>query len=92
MFFLEKPNIALGKPAYHSSNYDSAAVAGRAVDGNRNGNWADASCTATREQKYPWWAVDLGREMSVLEVMISNRIDAFSELSVVLFEVVRANR
>jgi len=93
-WFLEEPNIALGRPAYQSSNYSATSPAGLAVDGNRNGDWFAGSCTGTGFQTVasPWWAVDLGRQTSVLKVIISNRIDALRELSVVLYNVVRANR
>ena len=64
------------------------------MDGNRNGDGNVQPCTSTKTQtvRSPWWAVDLGRVTSVLKVVISNRIDAVCELSVALYDVVRATR
>jgi hypothetical protein len=34
-----------------------------------------ASCTHTNEDANPWWAVDLGKEMKVVRLAITNRAD-----------------
>ncbi len=66
-------NLALGKPATQSSTlYTSAAVA---VDGNRDGNFANASVTHTSNTFQPWWQVDLGTSQSLDTVQLWNRTD-----------------
>ena len=93
MLFLGEPNIALGRPTYLSSIFDAALSAGVAVDGDRDGDYKHKSCSSTKFQTVPspWWAVDLGRETSVLKVTISNRVDCCREFSVVLCGVIRDN-
>ena len=75
------PNVALHRPAYQSSLYKSD-VAGKAVDGIANMNYAAGSCTVTEPCLHcrPWWAVDLGTAMSVVAILIANRNDALSRL------------
>src|SRR3712207_7898437 len=52
-------NLALGQPATQSSTgWDSPA--GRAVDGNTDGNWFNGSVTHTEGDYQAWWQVDLG--------------------------------
>jgi hypothetical protein len=69
-------NVALGKPATQSSvQYDG--VAGRAVDGNRNGHYGLAlSTTHTAPDREPWWEVDLGNSYNIEEVLLWNRTEA----------------
>jgi hypothetical protein len=66
-------NLALGKPATQSSTlYTSAAAA---VDGNTNGNFANASVTHTSNTFQPWWQVDLGASQSLQTIRLWNRTD-----------------
>ena len=77
-----RTNITLDRPAYQSSLHKTY-FAKRAVDGNRNGDLYNGSCTVTVSSSncLTWWAVDLGTAQLVTEVLISNRIDRFSKLS-----------
>jgi hypothetical protein len=66
-------NLALGRPATQSSTlYTSAAVA---VDGNRDGNFANASVTHTSNTFQPWWQVDLGSVQNLDSIKLWNRTD-----------------
>jgi hypothetical protein len=51
----------------------------KAVDGNRNPAWSAGSCTQTQTQPRitdpQWWRVDLGEEIPVSRVVITNRGD-----------------
>jgi len=63
-----------GKATQHSTSHGGDA--GKAIDGNRSGNYADGSSTHTREGvDNPWWEVDLGREYPLETVVIYNRTD-----------------
>lgn len=72
------PNLALRKPATQSSDY-LGAVAGRAVDGNSDGNYQAGSVTHTTPSAQPWWQVDLGAVQGLREVVLYNRTDAGPE-------------
>ncbi len=72
-------NLALNKPAYQSSDYGSTALAGKAVDGNADSNWASGSCTHTKKEQGAWWAVDLQAEVTVNSVKVTNRGDCCGE-------------
>lgn len=66
-------DLALGKPATQSSTlYTSAAAA---VDGNRDGNFANASVTHTSSTFQPWWQVDLGTSQNLDTIRLWNRTD-----------------
>lgn len=51
--------------------------AGRAIDGNTNGNWYSNSVQHTCLEANPWWTVDLGQEYdyTISRVLIYNRND-----------------
>jgi PA14 domain/F5/8 type C domain len=69
-------NLALGRPATQSSNFTGATTAGRAVDGNTNGNVAANSVSITAGFEHqPWWQVDLGRVQQIETVKLWNRTD-----------------
>jgi F5/8 type C domain/Bacterial Ig-like domain (group 1)/Domain of unknown function DUF11 len=51
------------------------AVAASAIDGNTDGNFSDASVTATNLDNNAWWQVDLGASTFVNSVTIFNRTD-----------------
>lgn len=71
-------NIAKGKRATQSSNYNSTkGLAGLAVDGNTNGHWNGNSVTHTKDGGTinPWWRVDLDGYNTIKEILIWNRTD-----------------
>jgi len=65
-------NAALQASASQSS-VDHGGVPGRAVDGNVSGRWESGTITHTREEKDPWWEVDLGGMRPVERVVIYPR-------------------
>ncbi|XP_040399697.1 fucolectin-1-like [Cygnus olor] len=58
-----------------SSTSSGAGAAANAVDGNRDSNWRHGSCSHTRREHEPWWAVDLGGRHAVAAVLVKNRQD-----------------
>jgi hypothetical protein len=70
-------NLAVGKTASQSSNYNSIASAGRAVDGNLDGS-GDSVVSRTVSEANAWWQVDLGDVYPIHEIDIWNRTDAGS--------------
>ncbi|KAL5253738.1 hypothetical protein ACHWQZ_G013495 [Mnemiopsis leidyi] len=71
----EPYNIARDKPASQSATYDNNGYANHGTDGNTDGNYNHASCTATSTQTNPWWKVDLQDTFPVKEVIVYNRMD-----------------
>lgn len=74
----QQENIALNKTATQSSTL-YGAEAGRAVDGNTNGDYGQGSVTHTDLENQAWWMVDLGGIYDISEVQIFNRTDFCSE-------------
>jgi hypothetical protein len=72
--FSKGVNIAKGRPAKLSSQYQGAA-AGRAVDGNTDGVYAKNSVAHSAEQDSPWWEVELSAETPIEKVTVWNRTD-----------------
>ncbi|MER6977353.1 alpha-L-fucosidase [Streptomyces carpinensis] len=72
-------NLALGKKAEQKSTaWD--APAGRAVDGNTDGNFNGGSVTHTAEpETQAWWQVDLGAPAALDSVDIWNRTDCCAD-------------
>eukprot|EP00117_Sycon_ciliatum_P018516 scpid5534/ scgid17091/ Fucolectin-1 len=69
-------NIALGRKAVQSSNYNSRKyIASRAVDGKWSQNFGDDYCTHTTTEDYPWLYVDLGSVKSIGTIVLTNRFD-----------------
>jgi len=74
-------NAALNRPAYLSSVYrDQRGVykAHLANDGILETNCLKggiARCAHSRRETNPWWAVDLGRPMTIYRVDFTNRGD-----------------
>lgn len=67
-------NVAVGRPTEMQST-EGKYYAGKAVDGNRNGDLHKGSCARTTKFKEPWWRVDLGNRVWVEKVLIANRDD-----------------
>jgi hypothetical protein len=70
-------NLALGRPTSQSSTAFGGS-ASRAVDGNRDGNWAQGSVTSTSNDARAWWQVDIGTAQRLSSIQISNRTDCCS--------------
>ena len=68
-------NLAQGRTASQSNDYLSSSVAGKALDGNINGDPAAASVSCTGLDEYAWWQVDLGGAQQIDGVQIWNRTD-----------------
>ncbi len=67
-------NLAFGAAATQSSSpFD--APAGRAVDGDTDGQWANASVTHTDFDPQAWWQVDLGAVRAIGAVDVWPRTD-----------------
>ena len=73
-WFVRRPNLAQGKTATQSSTYESAS-AGRAVDGDINGNYSAGSVTHTNSTNNAWWQVDLGATYTLDGIQLWNRSD-----------------
>lgn len=67
-------NAAQGKSSSQSSTLAGGA-AGRAVDGNTNGNFAAGSVTHTGVDGPSWWEVDLGETRQIARIDVWNRTD-----------------
>ena len=78
-FLIDKSvNIALKKPASQSSTRKQQDYASKAVDGNRNVNFNEGSCSHTAGgRNYPWWKVDLFSIGAVSRVYVVNRNDQY---------------
>ncbi len=68
-------NIARqGKATQSSTDYEGAA--GRAIDGNSNGNYFESnSVTHSAVSDNPWWEVDLQSEQPIERIVLWNRSD-----------------
>ncbi|MEM8862004.1 MAG: PKD domain-containing protein [Chloroflexota bacterium] len=67
-------NLAENKSTTQSST-GWGGVSSRAVDGNTNGNWGNASVTHTGSNANAWWEVDLGSVSQIDEITLWNRTD-----------------
>ncbi|KAM9353853.1 uncharacterized protein ABDE67_006246 isoform 2-T3 [Symphorus nematophorus] len=70
--------IAEGGKATQSSLYGQA-VPERAIDGNRDSNWHQGSCSTTQKDNNPWWRLDLLKTYKINTVTITNRGDCCQE-------------
>jgi len=76
-------NAALNRPSYQSSVYHDSYgdhPAGLANDGSRETyHYRDdvPRCSHTDRETNPWWAVDLGRPLTVYRVDLTNRQSDF---------------
>lgn len=78
-----RTNLALGKVATQSSNYNDGGVASKAVDGNTFAeyNYQDQvlnTVTHTESEFNPWWRVDLGAQRIVRQIEIYKRLDGYN--------------
>ena len=67
-------NVGPKGKATQSSTHNGGN-AGRAIDGRKGGYFKNNSVTHTKEQKDPWWEVDLGRDYEIRKVVVHNRTD-----------------
>jgi len=67
-------NLALGKPTKQSSTA-FGGDSGRAVDGNKDGNYFNNSMTHTADESSAWWEVDLGAVYDLDRIVVWNRTD-----------------
>ena len=72
-------NMALkGKATQSSTDFDGPAKL--AIDGNTNGDYRAAkSTTHTKNEKNPWWQVELKEEVSIDRIVIWNRTDGVGD-------------
>ncbi|HEX6897484.1 MAG TPA: discoidin domain-containing protein, partial [Bryobacteraceae bacterium] len=68
-------DLALGGMATQSSTLTGANAAGKAIDGNTDGNYGDGSLTHTSLNANAWWQVDLGSSAAVSSIVVWNRTD-----------------
>lgn len=68
-----KNNLAFGKPARQSSNYQPSYGANKAVDGETKGDIMNIA--ATSGDQFAWWEVDLGADYTIDRVVVWNRTD-----------------
>ncbi|XP_078682392.1 polycystin-1-like protein 2 [Branchiostoma floridae x Branchiostoma belcheri] len=76
-------NVALGKAAFQTSDYEDQSsgrgAARFAVNGNTNSNYHAWYCTHTALEADPSWWVDLGQSYMIDRVAIFNRQDCCAE-------------
>jgi putative heme-binding domain-containing protein len=70
--FSRGQNIA-GQGEATQSSTDFNAPAGRALDGNKSGVFADRGQTHTKQQKDPWWELDLREEQPIDSIVLWTR-------------------
>jgi len=71
-------NAALNRPAFQSSLYKTHWPASLANDGDRGTKQivdGIGKCAHSKDEVNPWWAVDLGHELHVHSVLLTNRGD-----------------
>jgi len=73
--FSDGRNVApLGKASQKNTAYGGEAR--RAIDGNKSTTYGDGGQTHTEENTAnPWWEVDLGSEVPIESIAVSNRAD-----------------
>ncbi|KAG7999308.1 Fucolectin-4 [Nibea albiflora] len=73
-------NLALRGRATQSDRYKHAfGAAYNAIDGNRDSNFHDGSCSCTSGKPNPWWRVDLLDFYIITSISIYNRGDCCPE-------------
>ena len=68
-------NFLLNRATFQSADHNAAGKSSKAVDGNYNSdlNAPGGSCTHTKKVWQAWWAVDMGEDITVMAVTITNR-------------------
>ena len=66
-------NLALHKPTQQISTAAEGSSE-RAVDGNKDGDYATSTCSHTHMGSGNWWMVDLESTNVIYEVRIHNRL------------------
>ena len=77
----ETGNLALNKSTSQSSQFPDepqSTGSGKAVNGNRDGNFANRAISHTGYDKNAWWQVNLGQVFNIDQVDIWNRTDCCS--------------
>jgi hypothetical protein len=74
-------NLALTGTATQSSTYSRSPSpgAGKAIDGNTDGNMNNGSVTHTAVRDHGWWQVDLLGMFELDQIVLWNRTDGCSE-------------
>ncbi|XP_072269367.1 pentraxin fusion protein-like [Pyxicephalus adspersus] len=73
-------NIARNGEASQSSNYlSNPNDASLAIDGSKNIDWNYGFCSHTRQDKAPWWRLDMKQSYRVNVVVVSGRSDCCLE-------------
>ena len=71
LYILALKNVALNKMTNQSSTAGGLGISDHAVDGNNNPSYFSGSCTHTNSTgTSPWWMVDLGQEVTGLNILI----------------------
>ena len=63
--------MALGRSAHQSSTF-LEFNASQAVDGGASDQFDRNSCSTTKQEKSPWWSVDLGIQRHVVDIRIKS--------------------
>lgn len=85
-------NVALNQKATQINTRKGAGPE-RAVDGNADGDYNSGSVTHTEEHvANPWWEVDLGCEVDIDKVLISNRKTHGDRLDRFTLQILDGNR
>lgn len=71
-------NLAQGKDTAQSSTYPNAP-AHLAVDGDTNRDFNAGSVANTNLENEPWWQVDLGEQLEIGRIKLTNRTDCCNE-------------
>ena len=74
IFFVNTENLLVGKLTLQSSTYSSYSP-NLAVDGNTKGVFSAHTCTHSKYQVAPWFAVDMASEQTVATAKFYNRKD-----------------
>ncbi len=86
-------NVATGGKATQSST-NGAAVAAKAIDGNKNPDYNKGGQTHTSNagEKSPWWELDLGSAVAVDKIQLWNRDSLASRLDGFTLKLLDADR
>ncbi|XP_077127864.1 uncharacterized protein LOC143783345 [Ranitomeya variabilis] len=75
------PNIAKYGEASQVSVYPHKIMgyAIKAIDGGKDTNFFNGSCTHTKLVKDPWWKLDLKQTYKISNVILTNRMDSYEK-------------